>query len=110
MLNKIILMGRLVKDPELHSTRSGISVTSFTIACERDCKGDNNKCATDFFDIVCWRQTAEFVAKNFSKGQMAVVEGRLQNREWKDRDGNNRRTAEVRSDNIYFGDSKRPKN
>ena len=108
MLNRIVIMGRLVRDPELRTTQSGVSVTSFTLAVDRDFKnrdsGDKN---TDFIDVVAWRQTAEFVCKYFGKGRMAVAEGRLQIRDWKDRDGNNRRSAEVVADNVYFGDSKR---
>ena len=108
MLNRIIIMGRLVRDPELRTTQSGISVTSFTLAVDRDFKSrDSGEKNTDFIDVVAWRQTAEFVCKYFSKGRMAIAEGRLQIREWKDRDGNNRRSAEVVADNVYFGDSKR---
>ena len=108
MLNRIIVMGRLVRDPELRTTQSGISVTSFTLAVDRDFKSrDSGEKSTDFIDVVAWRQTAEFVCKYFGKGRMAIAEGRLQIREWKDRDGNNRRSAEVVADNVYFGDSKR---
>ncbi len=108
MLNRIIVMGRLVRDPELRTTQSGISVTSFTLAVDRDFKSrDSGEKSTDFIDVVAWRQTAEFVCKYFSKGRMAIAEGRLQIRDWKDRDGNNRRSAEVVADNVYFGDSKR---
>ena len=108
MLNRIIIMGRLVKDPELRTTQSGISVTSFTLAVDRDFKSrDSGEKNTDFIDVVAWRQTAEFVCKYFSKGRMAIAEGRLQIRDWKDRDGNNRRSAEIVADNVYFGDSKR---
>ena len=108
MLNKIILMGRLTRDPELRRTGSGTAVTSFSLAVDRDFKSQGSeKKETDFIDVVAWRSTAEFVAKYFTKGRMAVVEGRLQIREWKDKDGNNRRSAEVIADNIYFGDSKR---
>ena len=108
MLNRIIIMGRLVRDPELRTTQSGVSVTSFTLAVDRDFKSrDSGEKSTDFIDVVAWRQTAEFVCKYFSKGRMAVAEGRLQIRDWKDRDGNNRRSAEVVADNVYFGDSKR---
>ena len=92
-LNRIILMGRLVRDPELRRTQSGISVTSFTLAVDRDFKGQSGERETDFIDIVAWRQTAEFVSKYFTTGRMAVVEGRLQIRDWKDRDGNNLRSA-----------------
>ena len=108
MLNRIIIMGRLVRDPELRTTQSGTSVTSFTLAVDRDFKSrESGEKSTDFIDVVAWRQTAEFVCKYFSKGRMAVAEGRLQIREWKDKDGNNRRTAEVVAENVYFGDSKR---
>ena len=108
MLNRIIIMGRLVRDPELRTTQSGTSVTSFTLAVDRDFKSrESGEKSTDFIDVVAWRQTAEFVCKYFSKGRMAVAEGRLQIREWKDKDGNNRRTAEIVAENVYFGDSKR---
>lgn len=105
MLNKIILMGRLTRDPELRRTGSGTAVASFTLAVDRDVKTKDGEKATDFIDIVAWRNTAEFVCKYFSKGRMAVVEGRLQIRDWKDKEGNNRRSAEVVADNVYFGDS-----
>lgn len=107
MLNKIIIMGRLTRDPELRHTQSDTAVTSFTLAVDRDFKGEDGKRATDFIDIVAWRAAAEFVAKYFIKGRMAIVEGRLQLRDWKDKDGNARRSAEVIADNVYFGDSKR---
>ncbi|MBR2894940.1 MAG: single-stranded DNA-binding protein [Oscillospiraceae bacterium] len=108
MLNRIIIMGRLVRDPELRTTQSGTPVTSFTLAVDRDFKSrESGEKNTDFIDVVAWRQTAEFVCKYFAKGRMAIAEGRLQIREWKDRDGNNRRTAEVVAENVYFGDSKR---
>ena len=107
MLNKIILMGRLTHDPELRRTQNGTAVTGFSLAVERDFKDEDGKRATDFIDIVAWRAAAEFVAKYFTKGRMAVVEGRLQLRDWTDRDGNKRRSAEVVADNVYFGDSRR---
>lgn len=107
MLNKIILMGRLTRDPELRRTGSGTAVTSFAIAVDRDFKSQNGEKETDFIDVVAWRTTAEFVSKHFSKGRMAVVEGRLQIRDWTDKDGTKRRTAEVIADNVYFADSKR---
>ena len=108
MLNKIILMGRLTRDPELRRTQSGTAVASFTLAVDRDFKNkETGEKSTDFIDIVAWRQTGEFVSKYFTKGRMAVVEGRLQLRDWTDRDGNKRRSAEVVADNVYFGDSKR---
>ena len=107
MLNKIILMGRLTRDPELRRTQSGTAVTSFSLAVDRDFKSQGGDKETDFIDIVAWRNTAEFVSKYFTKGRMAVVEGRLQIRDWTDRDGGKRRSAEVVADNVYFGDSKR---
>ena len=107
MLNKIILMGRLTRDPELRRTQSGTAVTSFSIACDRDFKSPSGEKETDFIDVVAWRNTAEFVSKYFAKGRMAVVEGRLQIRDWTDREGGKRRSAEVVADNVYFGDSKR---
>ena len=108
MLNKIILMGRLTRDPELRRTGSGIAVASFTLAVDRDYSPkDGGERETDFIDCVAWRQTGEFVSKYFTKGRMAVVSGRLQIRNWNDKDGNKRRSAEVVADNVYFGDSKR---
>lgn len=108
MLNRIIIMGRMVRDPELKTTQSGTSVTSFTLAVDRDFKDrESGEKSTDFIDVVAWRHTAEFVCRYFTKGRMAVAEGRLQIREWKDKDGNNRRTAEIVAENVYFGDSKR---
>ena len=107
MLNRIILMGRLTRDPELRRTQSGTAVTSFSLAVDRDFKSQNGDKETDFIDIVAWRSTAEFVSKYFTKGRMAVVEGRLQIRDWTDRDGGKRRSAEVVADNVYFGDSRR---
>lgn len=106
MLNKIILMGRLTRDPELKRTQSGTAVTSFALAVDRDFKSQSGEKETDFIDIVAWRNTAEFVSKYFTKGRMAVVEGRLQIREYTDREGNKRKAAEVVADNVYFGDSK----
>ena len=107
MLNKIILMGRLTRDPELRRTGSGTAVTSFSLAVDRDFKSQSGEKETDFIDIVAWRNTAEFVSKYFTKGRMAIVEGRLQIRDWTDKDGGKRRSAEVVADNVYFGDSKR---
>lgn len=106
MLNKIILMGRLTRDPELRHTESRTPVCSFSLAVDRDFKTQGGERETDFIDIVAWRSTAEFVSKYFTKGRMAVVEGRLQIRDWTDRDGGKRRSAEVIADNVYFGDSK----
>ena len=108
MLNHIVIMGRMVRDPELRSTQSGTSVCSFTLACDRDFKSkDGGEKETDFIDCVAWRSTAEFVSKYFTKGRMVVASGRLQLRDWKDRDGNKRRSAEIVTDNVYFGDSKK---
>lgn len=107
MLNKIVLQGRLCKDPELRYTQSGTAVTSFTLAVDRDMKNkETGEKATDFIDCVAWRNTAEFAANYFSKGRMAVVEGRLQIRGWTDKDGNKRKSAEVLVGSLYFGDSK----
>ena len=108
MLNHITIMGRLTRDPELRRTGSGIAVASFTVAVDRDFGGrDGGERETDFIDCVAWRQTGEFVSKYFTKGRMIVVSGRLQIRNWNDKDGNKRRSAEVVADNVYFGDSKR---
>ena len=107
MLNKIILMGRLTRDPELRRTQSGTAVASFTLAVDRDYKPQDGERETDFIDIVAWRGTGEFVSKYLTKGRMAAVEGRLQVRDWTDKDGNKRRSTEVVADNVYFGDSKR---
>lgn len=107
MLNRTILQGRLCKDPELRRTGNGTAVTSFSLAVDRDFKSQSGEKETDFIDIVAWRSTAEFVSKYFSKGRMAVVEGRLQIRDWTDKDGGKRRSAEVIADQVYFGDSKR---
>ncbi|MBQ3356634.1 MAG: single-stranded DNA-binding protein [Oscillospiraceae bacterium] len=108
MLNHIVLMGRLTRDPELRRTGSGVAVATFTIAVDRDfANSATGERETDFIDIVAWRSTAEFVSKYFAKGRMAVVSGRLQIRPWTDKEGNKRRSAEVIADNVYFGDSKR---
>ena len=107
MLNHITIMGRLTRDPELRRTGSGIPVASFCVAVDRDFSGkDGGEKETDFIDCVAWRQTGEFVSKYFTKGRIIVVSGRLQIRNWTDKDGNKRRTAEVVADNCYFGDSK----
>lgn len=107
MLNKIILMGRLTRDPELRRTQSGTAVASFALAVDRDYKAKGAEKETDFIDIVAWRNTAEFASKYFSKGRMAVVEGRVQVRSYTDKEGNKRRAFEVVAENIYFGDSKK---
>lgn len=107
MLNKIFIMGRLTRDPELRRTANSTPVTSFSLAVDRDFKSQSGEKSTDFIDVVAWRSTAEFVAKYFTKGRMAVVEGRLQTRDWTDREGGKRVATEIVADNIYFGDSKR---
>ncbi|MBO6013832.1 MAG: single-stranded DNA-binding protein [Oscillospiraceae bacterium] len=108
MLNHIDVMGRLVRDPELRYTQSNTPVTSFTIAVDRDFgKTDSGERQTDFIDCVAWRSTAEYINKYFTKGRMVVVSGRLQMRDWVDKNENKRRSAEVVVDNIYFGDSRR---
>ena len=107
-MNNIVLMGRLTRDPELRHTQSGTPVASFTLAVDRRfTPKDGGERQTDFIDIVAWQNTAEFVSKYFTKGQMAAVTGRLQIRDWTDREGNKRRSAEVVADNIYFTESKR---
>lgn len=107
MLNRIVLMGRLTRDPELRRTQNGTAVTSFSLAVDRDYKSQSGEKETDFIDVVAWRGTAELVCKYFTKGRMAVVSGRLQIRDWTDREGGKRRSAEVIADSVYFGDSKR---
>ena len=108
MLNHITVMGRLTRDPELRTTPAGISVASFSIAVDRDfANKDTKEKETDFIDVVAWRQTGEFVSKYFTKGSMAVVSGRLQIRQWEDKEGGKRRTAEIVADNVYFGESKK---
>ena len=108
MLNHITIMGRMTRDPELRRTGSGVPVTSFTLAVDRDfADKQSGEKETDFIDFVCWRSTAEFVEKYFKKGSMVVASGRLQIRNWTDKDGNKRRSAEVHADNVYFGDSKK---
>ena len=108
MLNRIVIMGRLTRDPELRHTQSGTPVASFTLAVDRDVKDkQTGERTADFIDCVAWRSTGEFVSKYFAKGRMAVVEGRLQMRDWTDKDGNKRRSSEVVADSVYFGDSRR---
>ncbi len=108
MLNHIVVMGRLTRDPEVRYTQSNTPVASFTVAVDRDFgRGENGERQTDFIDCSAWRQTAEFVQKYFTKGSMAVVSGRLQSRQWEDRDGKKRTNWEINVDNIYFGESKR---
>lgn len=109
MLNSVVLMGRMTKDPELRRTESGIAVASFSLACERDYASQNGERETDFIDVVCWRNSAEFVDKYFEKGMMTVVIGRLQIRGWTGKDGNERRSAEILADHVYFGEGKKDK-
>lgn len=106
MLNRITITGRLTQDPELRTTQSGISVTSFSIACQRDYKNANGDRETDFFNVTAWRATAEFVTQYFSKGSLITVDGRLESRKYTDKDGNNRVAIEIKADNVYFGESK----
>ena len=106
MLNHIVIMGRLTRDPELRRTGSGIAVASFTLAVEDDFKDQDGDKKIIYLDVVAWRNTAEFVSKYFSKGRMAIVSGRLDIRDWTDKDGNKRKTTEVIAANVYFGDSK----
>ena len=107
MLNKIFILGRLTRDPELRRTQNGTAVAGFALAVDRDFKNADGTKETDFIEVVAWRSSAEFVSKYFTKGRMAIVEGRLQIRDWTDKNGNKRRNAEVVADNVYFGDSKK---
>jgi single-strand DNA-binding protein len=106
MLNHITLMGRLVRPPELRKTPAGISVVSFTVACDRDVKAQDGTRQTDFIDVVAWRQVAEFTHQYLGQGRMAVIDGRLQIREWTDKEDHKRRNAEIVAEHVYFGDSK----
>ena len=108
MLNHIVIMGRLTRDPELRRTGSGIAVASFRVAVDRDfAPKDGGERKADFIDCVAWRQTGEFISKYFTKGRMIIVDGRLEMRDWTDKDGNKRTSAEIIVANAYFGDSKR---
>lgn len=108
MLNKIFLQGRFVADPELRHTPNGVAIASFRLAVDRDFKDrETGEKKADFINIVAWRQTGEFVSRFFTKGRMAIVDGRLQIRDYTDRDGNRRTIAEVVADNVYFGDSRK---
>ena len=109
MLNRITITGRLTHDPELRTTQSGISVTSFSIANQRNYKNSAGERETDFFNVTAWRATAEFVAQYFSKGSLITVDGRLESRKDTDKDGNNRVAIEIKADNVYFGESKENK-
>lgn len=106
MLNRITMTGRLTHDPELRTTPSGVSVTSFSIANQRNYKNSSNERDTDFFDVVAWRTTAEFVTRYFSKGSLVTVDGRLETRKYEDKQGNKRTAVEIIADNVFFGDSK----
>ena len=106
-LNKVILMGNLVADPEYKTTPSGVGVTTFRIAVGRRFAKQGDEVTADFFSIVAWRNTAEFVSKYFTKGRMAVVDGRLETRNWTDKEGNKRKAVEVVAESVYFGDSKK---
>lgn len=107
MLNHIVIMGRLTRDPELRRTGNGTAVAGFTVAVDRDFPNKSTgEREADFIDCVAWRSTGEFVSRYFRKGSMAVVAGRLQIRGWTDKDGNKRRTAEIVADNVYFGEKK----
>lgn len=107
MLNHITIMGRFTRDPELRRTGSSVPVASFSLAVDRDVVAEGKERETDFIDCVAWRGTGEFIDRNFRKGSMAVVDGRLQIRGWTDKDGNKRRTAEINVEHIYFADSKK---
>lgn len=107
MLNHIVIMGRLTRDPDLRYTQSNTPVASFTVAVDRDYSGQNQDRETDFIDCVAWRGTGEFVSNYFRKGSMIVVSGRMQSRKWQDRDGNKRVNWEIRADSCYFGEAKR---
>ena len=108
MLNHIVIMGRLTRDPELRRTQSGTAVTTITVAVDRDYQSrDSQEKQTDFIDVVAWRQTAEFVSKYFTKGKMIVVDGSLQSRKWQDKNGQNRTSWEVQANTVYFGEGRR---
>lgn len=105
-LNKIIVMGRIVNDIELKKTQSGIEVCSFKVACDRDFKSADGNKECDFIPVVAWRNTASFLAKYFGKGRMIVVDGKLQSRQWTDKNNNKRTEWEIQAENVYFADSK----
>lgn len=107
MLNKVEIMGRLVADPELRRTQTDVSVTSFTLAVERDFKDKNGDRQADFLDCVAWRGTAEFIERNFHKGNMAIVVGNIQTRMFEDKEKHKRKATEILVENMYFGESKR---
>ena len=105
MLNKIVIMGRLTRDPELRRTQSGTPVTSFSLAVDRDFKSQSGEKETDFIDVVAWRQTAEFVARYFAKGDPIVVTGRIQSRTYQAKDGSRRTAVEIAAESVYFSGS-----
>lgn len=107
MLNRVVLMGRLTRDPELRQTPNNVSVVTFTLAVERNYQADKNNKQADFINIVAWRHTAEFVSKYFTKGQLVAVEGSIQTRSYQDKDGNNRTAFEVVADQVYFAEKKK---
>ena len=108
MLNNSIIIGRLTKDPEIRYTATGLTVASISVACQRDYAGsEGGQAKTDFFNVEAWRGTAEFIERYFHKGDMIVVQGRLQNDEWTDKNGNKRTTTKIVADHVYFGESKR---
>ena len=106
MLNEVILMGRLTRDPDVRMTQNGTTAANFALACERDYAPQGQDRETDFFDIVAFRNTADFVGQYFSKGQLVAVKGRLQQRDWTDKQGNKRRTTEILADRCYFAEKR----
>lgn len=107
MLNHVTVMGRLTADPELRHTSGELPVASFRLAVDRDFKDkETGEKKADFFSVTCWRQTAEFAARYLAKGRQAVVSGRLQVRDYTDREGHKRSVTEIVADNVYFADSR----
>lgn len=106
MLNEVILMGRLTRDPDVRMTQNGTTAANFALACERDYAPQGQDRETDFFDIVAFRNTADFVGQYFAKGQLVAVKGRLQQRDWTDKQGNKRRTTEILADRCYFAEKR----
>lgn len=106
MLNEVILMGRLTRDPDVRMTQNGTTAANFSLACERDYAPQGQDRETDFFDVVAFRNTADFVGRYFAKGQFVAVKGRLQQRDWTDKQGNKRRTTEILADRCYFAEKR----
>lgn len=106
MLNEVILMGRLTRDPDVRMTQNGTTAANFSLACERDYAPQGQDQETDFFDVVAFRNTADFVGRYFAKGQLVAVKGRLQQRDWTDKQGNKRRTTEILADRCYFAEKR----